>query len=323
MNIFKLFVVLVFLSGCTLGMNRADVPTSPPKLEKADFDALSITGNFEQTDEAVTFLWPTEKKDKETGEFLPMTYQEQVEIRSAITLNLDEYNANNIYKTIEAEINSRYEAIGNELKDNFVAQKCYSFCDPIADFLCDPNDETYSDFDDWIIGQDPAQQTEIDSCKDIRARQKNLKTEKKAEIAEKVTPLEEKAGIAAFQMFKAIGDHNNFSSKLTRLGFSYDGLNVSVKVTYGNLQFSTEKDAKLPITNVSLDPVDGYLNFDMPAFDVDGDETLFGHFSFALELTDKGDSVAVGGSFELHYLDGRPTRIGRFAVNGKVGPYVP
>src|SRR5690606_17877297 len=104
-------------------------------------------------------------------------------------------------------VDQKYLPSIEKLEKEFTANACYSYCDP-DDFLCDPTDATITEVDTWKVGETPEEEAAILLCQENQSTRKEQHDLYKSEVAEKVTPLNMKAGEAALALLREVGDAN-------------------------------------------------------------------------------------------------------------------
>ena len=167
-------LVTLGLSGCYLDVKDAFAPSNPPQLENVKFETANIVGKFSRFEgggyrrgvSPKMFLWPKEKRDPKTGEFVPMTFDEQVEVRKNITAAADELaEFERAMEEADSALVAKYEKLKSEAVAFWKENKCYSYCSEEA-FFCTPDDETNLEIDpdDWVIISCEEQDSSMNQC---------------------------------------------------------------------------------------------------------------------------------------------------------------
>ncbi len=324
---------------CSMSVREAQAPTDPPKAEKTVFSAGQITGSF-IADSTLMFLWPEKIWDENSQSLIPMTFSQRAESRKNIVRYSEEKD---IYEALYIEaataLEIKYGKILLDAENIYRELQCYSLCDP-EDFFCEPDNADNLFQDTWKPTEDPAELELIATCQQNEQDRRGIEEIKNQEAAQKVTPLREKAGLAAQNLLNAVGDRNFFNS-LSSLEIKYGEIagcfvdfereclinsdksfDILVRVHFSAGHFSNVvNDQSLgEISNISLDIENGFLTFTIPALDFENENTQYGNIHFDLELNVSGPQMTVVGDIKLENFDAGTIRIGRFSSSGELIP---
>lgn len=329
-------IVLVITSGCSLPMNEAYAPTSPPKVEKSNFEATQLIGQYQATT-SVMFTWPIDRWDPKSESYVALSFDEKVESRSTISrLSEEKVIYEEQYKKQRPLIEAKYTKLKSDLVGFYKNNKCYSLCDP-EDFACEPdNPDNYPQYT-WKTPESDEEAQLIQACQKNELEQEGVDSAKAKELQEAVRPAKE----AAQGLLQAVGDRNFFNG-LKDLQLRLGTFKVCVGANNGpcikadqsqpdtlvRITFSTSsgqdyvfsnKETDSPdyfVKNVMLDAQGGFLTFTIPAVDLERDQHVYGSIDFDLELNPRGDTMHIAGDFLLSNHDEMSQRIGRFDSTG-------
>ncbi len=325
----------VFFLGCHMGVDRAYVPTNPPQAEKSIFKSSFVEGVF-VSDSLTTFLWPIDRFDENTKSFVPLSFAEKADSRTAIVRYSEEkayYESALAAATLA--LDKKYEALNAELVSDYLAKECYKLCDPF-DPLCAQDPDILFQYS-WKEAESEEEQATINWCIANEIERKNSEPKKKAEKIETVDPLQEKGNEATGKLAQAVGNRN-FITELKGLEFYFGPLkncveavasclkfksgsqDILIKVRFEKGSFSNgyDKESIFDVDNVQFDEKGGFLTFDIPALDFENEGREYGQFHFDLELTANDESLDISGDLTLTNFDDGSERIGRFSASGKI-----
>ena len=301
--------------GCSLSVPPASVPSKPPIIKPKIFENNRLMGEYTQLSAPQMFLWPTFKVDPVSGKEVPLTLAEQGDSRQKIVFSAEQIQnyGSAIQETVD-QINQKYNSLLVELEGAFKGMRCYSYCDPEDFIFCDPDDESVLFVEDWMPSRDPEMNLLIGACIDNQIHRKALIEDKKKEVGDKVTPLQEQATFHAQNFFAELGD--NYYTHFT--GFKIEAREnvLDIELEFGNTKLSNSDQlpSERQVVDVELDRIEGFLTFRSKAFSPEG--RVVGEIFYDLELNFNEDgSLSVQGDIRFTQ-EGQDVRVGRFSSIG-------
>lgn len=335
-NIGTILLLMVLFASCSLEVKKAIAPTDPPQVEKNVFSASEIRGHYQTDGSPKMFKWPVEKWNSDETRLIPMSFSEKVYARQLITGYSEDVETFTLqYTEMEQSIVQKYETLSKDLESDFLANRCYSYCDPDSLF-CDPSDDSVLEVDDWKVGETEEEAAIISSCQENQSQRENIDDDFDREIEQKVQPLRIKAGEAALALLQTVGDRNYFD-EITSFEFFYgpylclegEGCrrdealkndNVYVRIKFGELVLTNFEGNtnELRVYDLQLDPSQGFLVFKTPAIDFENSNTVYGEITYDLEFISGNNMLRVDGDIRVLENQSKTEKIGRFSSAGQL-----
>lgn len=358
MRVLCIVILLLSLASCRVGVKQASVATQPPKVEKSSFSTTQIEGTFVAST-SLMFLWPQDRWDEGSQSYIPLTFAEKVESRKDVVLYSDQKDLyEGQYQKAQLQLDTKWNALSETLVKDYKDLKCYSYCDPEEDFFCDPEDSTVLFQDTWVCSSDvtevvlneeqsaeeveepadsctPELKEVIKTCQANEEERRTLEAAQAVEEAELVLPLKQKAGEAALALLNAIGNRNFFDSlssfkmiyalpeTCSQKGFCVgeEGLLIELKMGDIVLSNKAESDSEFGVSDVELDPINGFLTFKIPAIDFENNQTVYGEILFDLEVNSINQGLRIDGDIRVNNYETGQEAIGRFSSSGAIEPF--